>query len=331
MLEEKLPSVTCVIPAYNEEKRLPKCLGSITGQDYPPDKVEILVVDDDSLDNTVSVAKSFGARVLNNGEHNIERGKSIGVQEAGGEYVLLMDADNALPKPGWLRETMLALLDNPEATGAQSSWFDYSREDPAANRYCSLFGINDPFAFYLKKRDKLTWYENDWVIAGKALKTTESCFLVRVNSSNMPTIGSQGYLIPTELVRSTDYVPYLFHMEMNLELMQRGKDTFVMLRNSVVHDHCQSVGEMLQKLKRNFRLFLEQREMRTYRWETSSCQKALALISMLTVVRPVLDSSRGFLAVRDPAWFLHPLICIAVPAMYSYIYLKWFLLNRAHG
>ena len=322
------PSVTVIIPAFNEQGRLGRCLESIVRQDYPPDKLEILVVDDDSTDGTVDIARAFGARVLRNGEHNIERGKSIGAQAATGDLVLLMDADNSLPEPEWLSVATRALQANPMAAGAQSAWFDYSHDDPAANRYCALFGINDPFAFYLKKRDKLTWFEKEWEIGGELLASEDDYFLVRFTTSDMPTIGSQGYLISRELLRSTDYVPYLFHMEMNLELVGRGRDTFVMLRSSIAHDHCATVGVLLSKLRRNFCLFLEQRNIRTYRWESTNLQWAGALLRMLTVIVPLIDSLRGYRSVRDRAWLLHPAMCVAVPSMYAFLYCKWRLTRQ---
>ncbi len=322
------PSVTVIIPAFNEESRLGRCLESIARQDYPPDKLEILVVDDDSTDGTVEIARAFGARVLRNGEHNIERGKSIGAQAATSDMVLLMDADNSLPEPGWLSAAARALLDNPAAAGAQSAWFDYSRDDPAANRYCALFGINDPFAYYLKKRDKLTWFEKDWKIGGELLASEDDYFLVRFTTSDMPTIGSQGYLISRELLRSTNYVPYLFHMEMNLQLVGRGRDTFVMLRGNIAHDHCSTVGVLLSKLRRNFNLFLEQGDMRSYRWESTNLERAGALLRMLTVIVPLIDSLRGYRSVRDRAWLLHPAMCVAVPSMYAFLYCKWRLTRR---
>jgi len=323
MSDNTVPTVSCVIPAFNEEARLGKCLSSVRSQRYPAEKVEVIVVDDDSRDGTVRIAREYGARVATNGEHNIERGKSIGVGIAGGDYILLMDADNALVGTDWLEKAVRALAENPRAAEAQSAWFEYNRSDPAANRYCSLMGINDPFAYYLKKRDKLTWFEREWSIAGELLRSEDDYFLVRFQERNMPTIGSQGYLISRRHVLDTDYSPYLFHMEMNLELLRSGLDEFVMLRSCVTHDHCRTLRELLAKLRRNFSLFLRQRQMRSYRWETTLRERFVALVSMVTVLRPAVDGIRGYLAVRDPAWLLHPVVCFAVPFMYAWIYLRW--------
>lgn len=323
MSRDALPTISCIIPALNEEKRIGGCIKSILTQSYPGDRIEILVVDDDSTDGTVAIASSLGARILRNGEHSIERGKSIGAENARGDYILLLDADNALPDKGWLASAVNALLDHPEAVGAQAAWFHYAPDDYTANRYCALFGINDPFAFYLKKRDKLTHYEKGWSIAGELIKTTDEYFLVKFDTSSMPTIGSQGFLISRKDILSTNHSPLLFHMEMNLELIERGRDVFIMLRRSVIHEHCRTVRELLNKMKRNFSLFLEQRAVRAYRWETTLAEKAVALVSMLTLVRPSVASIRGYIRLKDPAWLLHPVICFLVPVIYGFLFIKW--------
>ncbi|MBU0586538.1 glycosyltransferase, partial [Candidatus Micrarchaeota archaeon] len=56
------PNVTVLIPAYNEEAGISKCIGSVLSLDYPKEKLEIIVLDDGSVDNTAEIANSFGPR-----------------------------------------------------------------------------------------------------------------------------------------------------------------------------------------------------------------------------------------------------------------------------
>lgn len=89
-------SISIIIPAYNEEKRLPSTLQQV--RDYLASTEwefsELLVVDDGSRDATVHVAKTAGARVLQNPGN---RGKGFtvrhGMMEAKGEWSLFTDAD----------------------------------------------------------------------------------------------------------------------------------------------------------------------------------------------------------------------------------------------
>jgi dolichyl-phosphate beta-glucosyltransferase len=98
------PDLSVVIPAYNEELRLPATLERLA--EYLPTlglQTEVLIVDDGSRDRTAAVAASFagkitGLRVLSNGT-NRGKGYSVrhGMLEATGELVLFTDADLSAP------------------------------------------------------------------------------------------------------------------------------------------------------------------------------------------------------------------------------------------
>jgi len=100
-----LQSISIVIPAYNEEKRLPSTLARVieymNGKHFP--FAEILIVDDGSQDRTVALAAEFAerhpcVRVLQN-PGNRGKGYSVrhGMLEAKGEWVLFTDADLSAP------------------------------------------------------------------------------------------------------------------------------------------------------------------------------------------------------------------------------------------
>jgi glycosyltransferase involved in cell wall biosynthesis len=117
-LEEKLildavitmtppPDLSIIIPAYNEESRLPRTLTRVrdyfAGKNVSPGRLEILIVDDGSTDNTLRVAEEWAremssVRVISNGDN---RGKGFSVRhgmlEARGRIALFTDADLSSP------------------------------------------------------------------------------------------------------------------------------------------------------------------------------------------------------------------------------------------
>jgi len=100
------PSVTAIVPARNEATTLPHTLPALVNQDYPGE-FTVLVVDDNSDDDTAAVAKDLGATVISSaGPEPGWAGKvnamAQGLARAGTEYVLFTDADIAW-KPGALR------------------------------------------------------------------------------------------------------------------------------------------------------------------------------------------------------------------------------------
>src|SRR5580704_1730118 len=94
---ETLPFVTVVVPCRNEEKHIAKCLESILANDYPKDRMEILVLDGMSEDSTRDIVQKYvhgntGVLLVDNPEKHIPMAMNIGIKAARGERVLKMDA-----------------------------------------------------------------------------------------------------------------------------------------------------------------------------------------------------------------------------------------------
>jgi glycosyltransferase involved in cell wall biosynthesis len=312
------PPVTVILPVLNGERLLPKCLGSLRAQRWPKDKLKLIVVDDDSSDRTVQVAKGYGAKVLRSGHRHIERSKAIGLRAAQTELLLFFDADNYLAGRDWLATAVDALRD-PGVVAAQSARFHYEPGDPAANRYCSLMGINDPMAFYLGKRDRLTDWERDWGLLGEVLEDKPGWWKLRFGPDAVPTIGSQGFLTRRSLLKKASHWPTFFHMDANVELIAQGHTDYALLKQPVGHDHCANSAAFLKKCARNLRLFYEHRAVRKYTWQTPAWSLGLTAASMVTGLRPAYHALRGFAQRPDPAWFLHIYLSAAVPLMYTAI------------
>lgn len=314
---DELPTISVIIPCFNGEARLPICLDSIIQQKYPKDKLEIVIIDDNSTDNTIKIAKEkYGCIVATNGTHNIERGKSIGVENSSGEYLFLIDDDNQLPNSDWLYNLVNAVV-SEKATGGQASWFNYDRNDSLPNRYAALFGINDPTVFYLGRRDKLMQTEKAWTLPGTVMKETDKYFKVKFSVDNLLTVGSQGFLIKRDNIQLGTWQPYLYHMDINLELVARGQDTYIFMKDSVIHDHSKDIKHFISKLKRNISFFYSSTDDRKYKYDINTLKMITLGLIMGTFLRPIYDSIRGFVKIHDPAWFLHPLISFRVAVIYA--------------
>ncbi|MDQ2718285.1 MAG: glycosyltransferase [Bacteroidota bacterium] len=113
----EMPFVSIIIAARNEEKKIGKCIKSLTSQTYPQNKFEIIVTNDHSTDNTVAVINSFqkeNIRVINLADFtqneiiNSYKKKSIetALQFAKGDLIVTTDADCIAPQK-WL-ETLVS-------------------------------------------------------------------------------------------------------------------------------------------------------------------------------------------------------------------------------
>ena len=109
------PFVSILVPARNEEKAIADCLESLVGQQYPPDRYEIVVVNDRSTDNTPSVIKDYMEKyrmikcVSVNSNSSGLTGKQNALNEGlklcAGEIILNTDAD-CIAGPLWVCRTV---------------------------------------------------------------------------------------------------------------------------------------------------------------------------------------------------------------------------------
>ncbi|MBI5464025.1 MAG: glycosyltransferase [Ignavibacteriales bacterium] len=107
------PFVSVIIAARNEEAHLAKCLESVFDQTMPPEAYEVVVVNDNSSDSTLSIAQQFVPAhshlvIVNAIETGTLKGKSNalaqGIDVACGEIVLITDADCTVPHT-WVEYT----------------------------------------------------------------------------------------------------------------------------------------------------------------------------------------------------------------------------------
>ncbi len=100
--------ISVVIPARNEETRLPECLRRLREQTLQG--FDVIVVDSASTDATGVVARSFGARVLRVDQPGVGLARQTGFEATGRSLIVSTDAD-ALPSPDWLERLVTPLRD----------------------------------------------------------------------------------------------------------------------------------------------------------------------------------------------------------------------------
>ncbi|MBU0457392.1 MAG: glycosyltransferase [Nanoarchaeota archaeon] len=91
---DKKPSVSVIIPAYNEEKYLETTLKSVVNQYY--DNLELIVVPNGCTDKTADIAEKFTVNIYETDEKSISLAKNIGYEKASGEVVIFLDADSQM-------------------------------------------------------------------------------------------------------------------------------------------------------------------------------------------------------------------------------------------
>ncbi|MEO6313301.1 MAG: glycosyltransferase family 2 protein [Chitinophagaceae bacterium] len=104
------PEVTVVMPAYNEEASILKTLYCLS-KSVTSRSVEVIVVNNNSKDNTEAIVRSTGATCITETKQGITPARNAGLAAARGKYILNADADTIYP-PHWIEEMVKPLDDD---------------------------------------------------------------------------------------------------------------------------------------------------------------------------------------------------------------------------
>ena len=101
--EENQLFFSIVIPAHNEEKYIIPTLEHIRDLDYPKNKIEVVVVENGSKDNTFSIAKKFeseNTRIVSLPQSGVSHAKNEGIKmiSSKSDWTVMLDADTILKK-----------------------------------------------------------------------------------------------------------------------------------------------------------------------------------------------------------------------------------------
>ena len=112
---KNLPSVSILVPAYNEEVCIQKTIKDLLNLQYPSKKLEIIVIDDGSTDKTYALAKEFqSSRVKVLTKKNGGKGTALnyGLNHARGEFIASMDADSFVSQNNLME--IMGYFNNPQ-------------------------------------------------------------------------------------------------------------------------------------------------------------------------------------------------------------------------
>jgi len=114
--------ISVVVPAYNEEANIGRCLESLSRQTLPRDEYEIIVVDGNSKDNTRQIAEKYADLVFIQTSKKVGGARNDGAMRAGGKILATTDADCIIPK----------------------DWLEVIRDDFERHNIVQLYGPVDP-------------------------------------------------------------------------------------------------------------------------------------------------------------------------------------------
>lgn len=140
--------ISIIVPVYNEKRFIKECLCSIYAQDYPSNKIEVIVVDGHSTDNTVQIIRNNFPKVivLYNPDKIVPVSMNLGIKQAKGDYIIRLDAHCKYPT-NYVSRLIEAILfyraDNVGAVCRTLPANDSAKAKAISTALCSKFGMGD--------------------------------------------------------------------------------------------------------------------------------------------------------------------------------------------
>lgn len=122
------PLISIIVPVYNVELYLPKCLDSLINQTL--DNIEILLINDGSTDSSANICDDYAAndkrvRVFHIANAGVSNARNIGISNATGDYLMFIDSDD------WIDvETSRIAYDKAVSSGAEIVFWSCYKEEP---------------------------------------------------------------------------------------------------------------------------------------------------------------------------------------------------------
>lgn len=148
-----IKKVSIVIPAFNEEKLIARCLKSLCEQTMKREEYEIIVVNNNSTDKTEEIAKKYADKVIFEKRQGQLFARQTGFEAAESEIILRTDADCVVPK-NWVKKGYNFLHKNKKIVAV--SGFYYPDNNDFGLIYFSWFTIQYKTIIY-KIAEKIEW------------------------------------------------------------------------------------------------------------------------------------------------------------------------------
>lgn len=295
------PLVSFVIPTKEKDFRVVGLLESIKKQNYPHEKIEILVIDGGSNPEVLKVCKRYGAKIYFNEKVLAEgagMGKDQGIWKSNGKYIIIAESDIELIENNWINEMINPLEENPSLFASVPRLY-VNKNDNIVNRYMSYVGV-DPFAVYRAL---------DAYLALGLVKMEDmgSYYKASLNPDEPYCMGSNGFCFRRSLIEKVGN--YVQDVEFIARLAKNNFLKFAIPKNAkVLHKNVNGFLEFLRKRIRWIRIFSKVyiHEKKEFRWIIRKDKFFLYVFKNLLIFPNIPVAIKKAFYYRDVCWFLHP-------------------------
>jgi glycosyltransferase involved in cell wall biosynthesis len=217
-----LITVSIIIPAYNAAATLPATLKSALMQEDDSFKLEIIVVNDGSTDQSQVILDNYckECKIITTENRGVSAARTTGLEHAQGDYIQYLDSDDLL-MPGKIKQQLNALIDT-QTDIAYGDWQKFTQKDEETT-------ITETITKQIGTNPELDIFNNFWCPPAVLLfskKITDQLTW----SSNLPVIQDARYLLDAASVGKFVYVPGVqaqYRIMQSKSLSQRDSLAFI--------------------------------------------------------------------------------------------------------
>lgn len=311
MISKKLPTISVILPFYNEEKNLKRLLPSLKRQNYPKNKIEYLFIDDGSTDASTKLARDFGCKLIKVKTHDIELNKGIGMHTAKYDLIYWLDADMEICCHDFFEKLAKPLMENPDIGASFTAEFSLDGRNVKNSllRFISYHPLQqDPlYAFFSPSIEK------------QIIRRLELYSICKFIPGNIPAVGRLLYrrkeLLKTAVGKDKPFID----MEAVEIYTRAGYNLYAYVPAAKIrHYHADTLKQLVSKRLRNLeRDYLPNFEHKYFLWFNPKEKKDILKIIFWVfwansffpeLVRGIIRS----IFHRDIAFMWHPFLSIVV-------------------
>ena len=198
-----MPKFSIIIPVYNVEKYIKRCLDSVFTQTFKD--FEVIVVNDGTKDNSMDIVENYDVKIITQKNQGLSVARNTGVKKAKGEYIIFLDSDDYIEKD-LLKNINKSLDNNPDLVRFQIQ--EVFEDSDTVNVYNEegFSGYNGLEAF--EKICSYHYVENAWAYAIRREYYNQNKFqfapgTIHEDFGLIPLI-----IIKADIVNSISYVGY---------------------------------------------------------------------------------------------------------------------------
>lgn len=243
-----MPKFSIIIPMYNTEKYIDKCLSSIFNQTFKD--YEVIVVNDGSSDRSVEIAQTYKCTIINQKNQGLSVSRNNGVKKAKGDYIIFIDSDDFIEKD-LLKEINKSLKNDPDIVRFQV-------QDVKDNKVISKYHEKPFTGFYgvraFTEIAKYHYVENAWTYAIKRKFYIKENFkfadgMIHEDFGLIPLV-----IMKSSIVNSIDYIGYNY-VQRPSSIMSSNDYEKIKKKVEDVYEHYKYLIKEIDKTDLDFKVF----------------------------------------------------------------------------